>query len=453
MSLERLPLSKRSKEIIEKEGEILSLTTRVPYYPLIVDRAKGCKVYDIEGNEYIDFLASAAVMNIGHNHLKVVDAIHKQVDKFIHYTPAYVFHEPHTKLAEKLIEITPGDFPKRVSFSLSGSSAVDCALKAARAYTRREHIISFQRSYHGTTIGALSVSAYSSGMRSGVGSLVNNVHFIPFPDYYRGVLGETKETDELCIQYLNRLLETEVRASDVAAIVMEVIQGDAGMHVPSDHYLQVVSDICRENKILLIADEIHTGFGRTGKMFASELYNLEPDFMVLGKAIASGMPISAVVARAELFEAWGPPSHFFNTAGNPISCEAALATIHVLETEGVLENVSRQNEYIVNRFRKLQERFDCIGDIRGVGLFLGVDIVKNRDSKERDYKTAAKLCWRCYEKGLILAFLSDSVLRIEPPLTITTEESEKAMNIIESALDDVVNNRVDDSVLEFIKGW
>ena len=442
-----MKVTEKTTGITDRELEIMSYTTRCPYFPLVVDHAKGIYVTDIEGNEFIDMMASAAVMNTGHNHDKIVKAVHEQVDKFIHYTPAYMYHEPHTRLAERLIEITPGDFEKRVAFGLSGSASVDGALKAAKAYTGRSHIISFFRSYHGTTYGALSVSGYGCEMKRKVGALMGDVHFVPYPDSYRGC------TTEGCIERLHEILETVAPPEEVAAIIYEPIQGDAGILVPEDRFFRELSEIAKANGILLIADEVQTGFGRTGKMFGSEWFSIQPDIMVLGKAIASGMPLSAIVGRKEIMEAWSAPVHFFNTAGNVISCAAGLATIEVIEEEHLLDNCRKVGAYIKDRFIDMMDHHEMIGDVRGEGLLIGVDIVMDRETKERGKDLTAKLCWRAWEKGMILAFFSGNVLRIEPPITMTMAEAERSLDLIEEAMVDVEQGLVPDSVLDQIKGW
>lgn len=447
-------ITQKTNNIIEDENKYLSFTTRVPYYPLVVSEAKGATIKDIEGNEFIDFLASAAVINTGHNHPRIVKAIKDQVDKFIHYTPAYMYHQPHTQLAKRLVEVTPGNFEKRVAFGLSGSSSVDGAIKAARAHTGRPIIVSFLRSYHGTTMGAISVSGISLDMRKNLGPLVPDIHFIPYPDSYRGQFNDEGMTYGAgYINYFKELLKTVIPPDKVAGIIYEPIQGDSGVLIPPKSFYMDLDSICKEHGILLIADEVQTGFGRTGKMFASEHFDIEPDILVIGKALASGMPLSGLVARKEIFESWGTPAHFFNTAGNPISCVAAIETINVIEDEGLIDNANLIGNYLMRAFEIMKEKYECIGDVRGVGLLIGVDIVKDRNTKERDTEKTAKICWRCWEKGLILAFFSGSVLRVAPPLTLTKEEATKAIEIIDQAILDVENGMVSDDVLKEIKGW
>ena len=442
-----MKITDKTNEIIDKDMRIMSKTTRCPYFPLVVDHAKGIYVIDIEGNKFIDMMSSAAVMNTGHNHDRIVSAIHKQTDKFVHYTPAYMYHTPLTHLAEMLLDITPGEFEKKVAFGLSGSSSVDGALKAAKAYTGRNHIISFLRSYHGTTVGALSVSGYGPEMKRKVGTLMADIHFIPYPDSYRGC------TETECIKRLQELFDTVVPAEEVAAIIYEPIQGDGGILVPEKSFYAALEKIARENGILLIADEVQTGFGRTGKMFASELFDVEPDILVMGKAIASGLPLSAIVGKKEIMDGWNAPVHWFNTAGNVISCAAAIETIKVIQEENLLENAQKVGSYMMNRFKEMKNQHPMIGDVRGEGLLIGVDIVSDRETKERAKDLTSKVCWRAWEKGMILAFFSSNVLRIEPPLTITMEEAKKAIDIIEEAISDVEKGCVPDSVLDEIKGW
>lgn len=448
-------LTNLTKDIIADEEKYTSSTTRVPYYPLVVDKAKDTRVIDIEGNEFIDFLTSAAVLNTGHNHPKVVEAIEKQLHKFIHYTPAYMYHEPHIDLQKILVEITPGSFDKKVAFGATGSSSVDAALKAAKAFTKRDKIISFFKSYHGATYGALSVSGYSIKMTSGMGSLLPGIDFTYFPDSYRPQFVKDDEVANAmaCIDHLERMFEMTVNPKEVAAIIVEPMQGDGGILIPPQEFFDRLWKLAKDNGIVFIMDEIQTGFGRTGKMFASEHYNIEPDIIILGKAIASGMPLSAIVGRSEIMESWKAPAHMMNHAGNVLSCQAGIATVEIIKEENLIENANIQGKYMMDRFNEMKKKYKCIGDVRGVGLLIGVDIVTDHETKERDGVATAKICWRCWENGLILAFFSSNVLRIVPPLTITLEESKRALDIIENAIADVEAGLVPDEVLDTIKGW
>jgi 4-aminobutyrate aminotransferase len=240
---------------------------------------------------------------------------------------------------------------------------------------------------------------------------------------------------------------------EVAAVIMEPIQGDAGIVVPPAEYVQGLYKLCREHGILFVSEEVQQGFGRTGRWFGIEHFGVEPDILILGKAIASGMPLSALVARKEIMQAWEAPAHLFTTGGNPVSCAAALATIEVIEEENLVERSRVLGEQAMARFREMAERYELIGDVRGKGLSIGVDLVTNRETRERAYKEAAKVCYRAWEKGLLLSFFSNSVLRIQPPLVITEAELEQGLKIIEEALADVTAGRVPDEVLETVKGW
>ncbi|MGI6603844.1 MAG: aspartate aminotransferase family protein [bacterium] len=441
--------------VVAEDKEVLSPASRMPYYPLAVKSGHGSTVVDMDGNEYLDFLASAAALNTGHAHPKVVAAIQKQAAEFIHYTPAYMYHEPLVRLAQELIRITPGDFPKQVAFGLTGSDANDGAIKLARAYTGRPKVISFIRSYHGSTYGAITLSAVSLNMRRKIGPFLPEIEHIPFPDCYRCPMGGHKKDTcgDHCLNYLHFLFENYLPAEEVAAIIMEPIQGDAGIIVPPVEYVQSLAKLCREKGILFISEEVQQGFGRTGRWFGIEHFGVEPDILILGKAIASGMPLSAIVAKKEIMQAWEAPAHLFTTGGNPVSCAAALATIHVIEEENLVERSRVLGEKAMARFNEMAQRYELIGDVRGKGLSIGVDLVTNRETRQRAYKEAAKLCYRAWEKGLLLSFFSNSVLRIQPPLVITEEELDRALDIIEESLVDVISGKVPDEVLETVKGW
>ncbi|UJL45694.1 aminotransferase class III-fold pyridoxal phosphate-dependent enzyme [Virgibacillus sp. NKC19-16] len=437
---------------LKRENEVLGSGMRLPFFPLVIKEAKGEFIYDYDGNKWIDFLSSACVTNTGHAHPVIIDRMKEQMDQLVHYNPAYASHENLIALSEELIRITPGNFSKKVTYGLSGSDANDTAIKLARSYTRKSKILAFSRSYHGNTYGALSASAVSLPMRQNMGPLLPDIYHIPFPDIYRPQF-KTDNESERCIAAIKHILETVCPPEEIAAIIIEPIQGDSGVIVPQQAFIDELKQLCNEHGILIIADEVQTGFGRTGKWFASEHFQLEPDLTVMGKAIASGMPLSAVVGRSEIMTSWQPPAGAFSLAANPISCVASRATIEVIETENLTKRAQELGSYIKNRFRYFQERFGVIGDIRGEGLMLGIDLVGSQVSKEPNHSYAAKICWSCWEKGLFLTFFSGSVLRIAPPLTIKEEYLEQALQILEESFEDVTAGRVPDSVLDEIKGW
>lgn len=445
----------RNEEIIARDELLTSRAFRVTYFPLVVRGGVGATVKDAEGRTYIDLLSSAAVSNTGHTHPTIVAAMARQAEDFIHYIPTYLYHEPLVRLAEELVSLTPGNFPKRVRFGLSGSDANDGVIKFARAYTGRQKIVSFLRSYHGSTYGALSLSAITPNMRKKMGPFLPEIYHIPFPDCYRCPIGkEYPSCHEVCWEQVETTyFKTIIPPEEVAAIVVEPIQGDAGIIVPPPFFLPKLREFCTDHGILFVDEEVQTGFGRTGKWFAIEHWDVVPDIVVMGKAIASGMPLSALVARADILEALEPPADLFTCAANPIICAAALATVGVIRKEGLVERSAELGRYAMEQFMEMKGRHRLIGDVRGKGLSIGVDLVKDRESRERAVNEALKVCWRCYEKGVLLITFSQSVLRFQPPLVITQEELERALAVIDESLTEVEAGRVPDSVLENMTGW
>jgi len=440
--------------LIREDDKVISPASRVPYFPLVIKGGNGAVVEDIDGNRFIDLLSSAGALNTGHCHPKVVRAITDQVRSFVHYTPAYIYHQPLVELAKMLIDITPGNFGKRVAFGLSGSDANDGMIKLARSYTGRSKIISFIRSYHGSTYGAISLSALSLNMRKRIGPLLPDIHHIPYPDCYRCVFGRQEDCCGLeCLKQFEIALEHYIPAREVAAVIIEPIAGDAGLVVPPLRYMKRLHEICKANGILFVSEEVQQGFGRTGKWFGIEHFDIEPDAVILGKAIASGMPLSAIVAKEEIMQSWEAPAHLFTIGGSPASCAAAIATIEIIKEEKLIEHSMELGDYVMKRFTRLKDKYDLIGDVRGMGLSIGVDLVKDRDTKERNREAAAKICYRCWEKGVILTFFANNVLRIQPPLVITGEEMDKAIDIIEAAIEDYLAGNIPDEVLRIAKGW
>lgn len=444
----------KSLEFVKRDGQVYSEFARIPYYPLTIKQGRGAIIEDMDGNKYIDMLAAASSLNTGHSHPRIVKALKKQLDKFISYTAAYTYSEPLVELGEELCKITPGDFDKRVVYGLTGSDANDGMIKMARGYTGKKKIISFIGSYHGTTYGAISLSAISLNMRKKIGPLLPEIEHIRYPDCYRCAFKEKVETCNLeCLNDFKSALTTYLPADDIAAIVMEPIAGDAGLIVPPQKYMDAIYKLCKENDILFVSEEVQQGFGRTGKWFCIEHFGIEPDILILGKSIASGLPLSAIVARKEITDALGPPVHSFTMSGNALSCIAALETINVIRDEDLLERSKVLGAYAKSRFEKMKEKYEIIGDVRGMGLSIGVDLVIDRESKVGNKEAAAKICYRCWEKGIILIFLAEGVLRVQPPLVILKDELDKALNIIEESIVEYLNGEIPDDVLSVAKGW
>lgn len=441
-------------EIVKNDEKIIPFSSRMSYFPLVIKRGHGSIIEDVDGNEYIDLLASACVLNVGHTHPKVVNAIESQIKEFIHYTPCYAYHEPLVNLANKLAEVTPGNYKKKVVFGLSGSDVNDAMIKFARCYTGRSKIISFIQAYHGTTYGALSLSALSLNMRKRIGPILPDIHHIPYPDCYRCAFGQEEKSCNLeCFKQFEIALEFDIPTEEVAAVIIEPIAGDAGLVVPPKKYMDRLYNLCKQNDILFISEEVQQGFGRTGKWFGIEHFNIIPDAVVLGKSIASGMPLSAVVGREEIMESMQAPGHIMATTGNPASCSAALATIEIINEENLVERAKELGDYIKERFNRMKDKYPLIGDVRGLGLSIGVDLVKNRETKERNKEAAAKICYRSWEKGIVLTFFASNVLRIQPPLVITKGQIDRSIDIIEEAIVEYLAGDIPDEVLQISKGW
>lgn len=441
-------------KVVEEDRKYLSPASRMPYYPLSVKSGTGACIEDEDGNQFIDFLSSAGALNVGHAHPKVVEAIIDQTKRYILYTNAYMYNRSVVELAEKLTQITPGSHKKLVSFGLSGSDANDGMIKLARAYTGRSKIVSFIGAYHGSTYGAISLSAISLNMRKKIGPLLPDIYHFSYPDCYRCKYGLKECSCCLeCLADMEAAFESYLPAEEVAAIIMEPIEGDGGIIVPPKKYIEKLYDICKKNGILFVSEEVQQGFGRTGKWFGIEHFDIVPDAIIMGKSIASGLPLSAIVARAEIMQAWEAPAHLFTAGANPVCCKSALATINVIEEENLLEHTRQLGSYIIDRFNGLKDKYELIGDVRGLGLSIGVDLVEDRITKKKAPIAAAKISYRCWEKGLILTFFSKSVLRVQPPLVLTKEEADKALNIIEESINDYLNGNIPDEVLKVAKGW
>lgn len=441
-------------EIIKKDKEIYAQAGKLPYFPLAIKKGSGAILEDMDGNKYIDFLSSAAMLNTGTSHPRIVNAIEKQAKEFVHYIYPYVYHKPLVDLAQKIIEITPGNFEKRIIFGLSGSDANDGFIKFARAYTGRPRIISFIGSYHGSTYGSISMSALNLNMRRKIGPLLPGMHHINYPDCYRCKFKNNEKTcSQECLKELEEAFEFYLPPDEVAAVLMEPIAGDAGFIIPPKEYVNKLYSLCKKHGIIFAVDEVQQGFGRTGKWFGIENFDVEPDMIVLGKSIASGLPMSAVIGRKEIMESLDAPAHTFTGAANPIACMTALETIDIIKDENLIDHSKELGNYIVNRFNTLKEKYPIIGDVRGIGLTIGVDLIKDTDTREKYKEAASKICYRSWEKGLLVTFVSGNVLRIQPPLVITKDEVNKAMSIIEESIVEFLNGEIPDEVLESSTGW
>lgn len=426
---------------------------RIPYYPVAFEKGNGAILYDYNGKEYIDFLASASSANLGHGNKEVADAVYEQMKNITQYACIYFQMKESVDLAEKLISLV-GRPNMQVSYSTTGSESIDNAIKLARAYTGRSKIISFSESYHGSTYGSISVSALSLNMRKKIGPLLPDVFHINYPDMLRSKYG--KDENKAIESYLDELryaFEHYIPADEVAALVMEPIAGDMGIVVPPKRYVQELYKICKENGILFIVDEIQQGFCRTGKWFSYEYFDIEPDLIVCGKSVGGGLPLGVVIGSKDIMNSLSSPAHVFTMSGNSTVCRASLKTIEILERENMNEQVLKKGEYLKNKLKQLMDKYDIIGEVRGLGLSIGIDLVTDRQTMERNQDAAVKISYRSIENGLLLISVGQNSLRIQPPLVIDYEQIDKAIDILDNSFKDYINGNIGDEIFEFAKGW
>ena len=440
------------QEVISRYGRLFAKVNRVNYVPVIAVEGRNAVIRDLSGREFIDFTSSAAVMNVGYCNERVVKAIEAQVRKLNHFTFIYGFNIEALELAEELTKLVPIDSPK-VMLGLSGSDACEAALVLAKAFSKRKNFISYNGSFHGATVGTTSISGtkLSVEVRKTIGKW-GDVVFVPYPNCYRSPYPDNPV--KCTLYYIEKLKEVlEEVGDDTVALIAEPIQGDGGIIVPPDNYFSEVSKLLNRYGVLFIDDEVQTGMGRTGKWFAIEHYGVKPDLMALGKALGNGLPISATIGRKEVMEPLPPSAYGFTLSGNPTACRAALAVIEEIREQNLLERARALGEKTLARLRKMMEKHELIGDVRGKGLMIGIELVKNRETKEKAIEETKKVVWRAYELGLIVFFVNGNVLRIQPPLTIEEEILNEGLDILEQAIKDVEEGNVSDKVLKFVEGW
>ncbi len=429
--LTRLP-GPRARALIERDRSILSPSyTRA--YPLVVERGEGAMVVDVDGNRFLDFSAGIAVVATGHCHPRVVEAIQRQAARLIHMSGTDFYYPNMVELAERLARSVPGGVPRRIFFGNSGAEAIECALKLARYATGRDKFVAFLGAFHGRTLGALSLTASKPVQRRGFGPLLPGVHHVPYPYCYRCPYGQRPETCAVeCVQAIERLFHTVLPPGEVAGIVFEPVQGEGGYVVPPRKFFEELERTARAHGILLIADEVQSGMGRTGRMWASEHFELAPDILTVAKGIASGMPLAATVARAELMS-WPAGAHASTFGGNPVSCAAALVTLELLE-DGLIDHAARMGAYLMDRLRDWPQRFECVGDVRGLGLMIGIELVRDRDTKEAAPDLRDRLVQMAFERGLLVLGAGENTVRLSPPLTITPDQADFALATLQDCL-------------------
>jgi 4-aminobutyrate aminotransferase len=429
------PPGPRAKEIIERD-HCYTAPAYGRVYPLVVKEGRGCAIEDVDGNLFLDFMAGIAVASTGHSHPKVVQAIEEQARKFLHICGSDFYFAPMAELAETLNRLAPGAAPKKVFLTNSGTEAIEAAFKLARFATKRKHVIAFFGAFHGRTMGALSLTASRASHRAQFSPLIPDVHHAPYgfclrcPHHLDHASCGTE-----CVQYIEKVLfRHEVAPEEVAAIFVEPIQGEGGYIVPPKEYLPMLQDLCRRHGILLVADEIQSGFGRTGKMFACEHWGVEPDILCVAKGIASGMPLGAMIARADI-SSWPRGTHGSTFGGNPVACAAALATIALIE-ERLLKNSAEQGSYLKERLQQLKAKYPVVNDVRGLGLMIGIEFAHARDAQSLDAKLRDSVMRRCFESGLLLLGCGESTLRFCPPLIVSRGEVDTALEIFDAVVDE-----------------
>jgi len=413
-------------------------------YPMVAKRGRGVVVEDVDGNEFFDFSAGIAVTSTGHCHPEVVAAIQKQAAELIHMSGTDFYYEQMPALAERLSKIAPMPGPHRVYYGNSGAEAIETALKLSRYHTKRQNIIAFYGAFHGRTMGALSLTASKPQQKRRFAPLVPGVTHIRYPDVYRGCEGGSQQADAFalgCARFIeDKLFKTTLPPEEVAAIFVEPIQGEGGYVIAPNVFMQELRRICDKHGILLVVDEVQSGVGRTGKWWAVEHTGVHPDIVCCAKGIASGMPLSAVITRAEVMD-WVPGSHASTFGGNPVSIAAAMATLDVIEKEGLLNNSTEVGNQMLKRMADWTKKFPIVGDVRGRGLMLGVEIVKDQQTKEYGAAGRDRIVELAFERGILLLGCGPSTIRLAPPLIVTKDEADVAIDVLEECISIVAKEK------------
>jgi len=426
-----------ARSFLLKDEHFLS-PSYVRFYPLVVESAQGCIVRDVDGNEYIDLNAGIACMNVGHNHPRIVSAIKSQCDRFLHYSNTDFYYREVIELAEKLAGIAPGSFEKKTYFGNSGAESVEAAIKLAKWHTRKQLIIGFIGAFHGRTVGALSVTASKPAQKRHFFPLMPGVVHVPYAYCYRCPFKqEYPGCHYWCVDFIEEfVLQKYAPPEDLAAFMFEPIQGEGGYIVPPPEYFQKLKKLADKFGVLLVDDEVQSGIGRTGKWFAIEHWDVEPDIVCCAKALASGLPLGATIARAKVMD-WTGGSHASTFGGNPVACSAAVAVLDVVREEQLLGNAKKQGDYALKRLRAFGEHNDIVGDVRGKGLMIGLELVEEKDSKKPASQKAAAVMTRAWKRGIAIVTSGVSTLRLTPPLTIDRELLDAALDIVEDVINEV----------------
>jgi 4-aminobutyrate aminotransferase/(S)-3-amino-2-methylpropionate transaminase len=423
----------RSRAIVERKGRVVANPLSL-YLPIVAAEGRGATLTDVDGNTFLDFAGGVGCLAVGHAHPHVVDAVREQAALFLHTDFTVVPYEVYVTLAERLLALTPISGPTKAAFFNAGTEAVENAVKFARAYTRRPAVIAFEGAFHGRTLLSLTLTSKARPYKAGLGPFAPEIYRVPFPNEYRGI------TTADALAALERALVSQVSAETVAAIVLEPVQGEGGFIVAPVKFIQGVRALCDEHGIVFIVDEVQTGYGRTGRMFAIEHYGVEPDLMIVAKSIAAGLPLSGVLGKAEIMDAPGDSAVGGTYVGNPVAQAAALAVLDVFEDERLVERAERIGEVIRGRMLEWQERHPQIGDVRGLGAMLALELVEDPETKQPAPALASAIAEEAAERGLLLlkAGTYSNCIRVLCPLVISDAELDEALDVWEEALDAVL---------------
>jgi len=425
----------KAKAVVAADDEYIS-PSYTRSYPLVAKRGRGCRIEDVDGNEFLDFAAGIAVVSTGHCHPEVVAAIQKQAGELIHMSGTDFYYEGMVELAKRMSATAPMPGPHKFYYGNSGAEAVECALKLARYHTGRPNIIAFLGAFHGRTMGAVSLTASKPQQKRRFSPLMPGVTHVRYPYAYRGCSGGPQEEEAFalgCARFIEeKLFKTVLPPEEVAAIFVEPIQGEGGYVVAPDIFLRELRAICNRHGILLVADEVQSGAGRTGKWWAIQHSGVEPDMVCSAKGIASGMPLGVCMTRAEIMD-WKPGSHASTFGGNPVSIAAALATIDILEREGIA-NAATVGEQMLSRLRTWTGKHANVGDVRGRGLMIGIELVKDQQTREAAPLLRDRVVDLAFERGLLILGCGENTIRLAPPLIVKPQEADVAMDILEECL-------------------
>jgi 4-aminobutyrate aminotransferase/(S)-3-amino-2-methylpropionate transaminase len=419
----------RSKEILARKERVIADPLSI-FLPVVIERGEGATLTDVDGNKFLDFTGGVGCLNVGHSHPRVVDAVQEQAAKFLHTDFTIVPYEVYVRLAERLVESVPISGAVKAAFFNAGTEAIENAIKFARSHTKRQAVIAFEGGFHGRTLLSLSLTSKTHPYKAGLGPFAPEVYRMPFAQDYRGPSAAE------ALATLERALVTTVAAESVASIVIEPVQGEGGFVVAPAEFLEGVRRICDDNGIVLIVDEVQTGFGRTGKMWGIEHYDVEPDLICVAKSIAAGLPLSGVLGRAEIMDAPGDSAIGGTYVGNPVAQAAALAVLDVFEEDGLVERAGRIGETIRSRMLSWQQRWDAIGDVRGLGAMLAIELVHDRDTKDPAPELASAAVEAAADRGLLLlkSGIYSNCIRVLLPLVISEAELDEALGVWEEAL-------------------